>query len=199
MPAAYETSPPAALPARRRRAVALPPDERRSTIIDAASPLIMAHGEKVTTLEIAVAAGVAEGTVFRVFPTKDELIEAVVERVLDQGPAEKAFQALDPGGDLEATVAAAVTIFQKRIVEVWQLITSVGPRFHPHGPTRHESPALAAALGRFAGQLAVDPRDAATMLRAATFAMTHPLLVDHPLPPCEVAARFLYGVVRKGC
>jgi AcrR family transcriptional regulator len=62
-----------------RRATALPPDERRSMIVAATLPLLLEHGDRVTSKQIAEAAGIAEGTVFRAFADKDELIVAVIE------------------------------------------------------------------------------------------------------------------------
>ncbi|HEX9549144.1 MAG TPA: helix-turn-helix domain-containing protein, partial [Acidimicrobiales bacterium] len=62
-----------------RRAAALPPDERRSMIVAATLPLLLAHGERVTSRQIAEAAGIAEGTIFRAFADKDELIATVLE------------------------------------------------------------------------------------------------------------------------
>jgi len=58
------------------RATALPPDERRSMIVAATLPLLLEHGDRVTTKQIAEAAGIAEGTIFRVFADKDALIAA---------------------------------------------------------------------------------------------------------------------------
>ena len=40
-------------------------------IVDAALPLLLEHGEMVTTRQIADAAGIAEGTIFRAFADKD--------------------------------------------------------------------------------------------------------------------------------
>src|SRR5258708_12837417 len=73
-----------------RRATALPPGERRSMIVRATLPRLLENGEMVTTRQIADAAGIAEGTIFRVFADKDELIAAVVEMALDAGPLERA-------------------------------------------------------------------------------------------------------------
>ena len=65
------------------RAAALPPEERRAALVETTLHLLIEHGPSVTTRQIAEAAGIAEGTIFRAFPDKEHLIEAVVERVLE--------------------------------------------------------------------------------------------------------------------
>src|SRR5687768_2663903 len=80
----------------RPRASALPADERRAAIVAATLPLLVEHGAAVTTRQIAEAAGIAEGTIFRVFPHKDELIDAALETAFDHAPLEAALQAIDP-------------------------------------------------------------------------------------------------------
>ena len=58
-------------------------EERRREIIAAAWPLIAEQGVGVSTKRIADAVGVAEGTLFRVFPTKASLIHAAMTHALD--------------------------------------------------------------------------------------------------------------------
>ena len=58
------------------------PDERRAAVLDAAIPLLMENGIGVTTRQIADAAGVAEGTLFRVFDDKRALLVSAVGRAL---------------------------------------------------------------------------------------------------------------------
>ncbi|WP_345474670.1 TetR/AcrR family transcriptional regulator [Actinoallomurus oryzae] len=60
----------------RRRAPAMEPDQRRAMIVAAALPLVIEFGASVTTAKIARAAGIGEGTIFRVFPDKDTLLAA---------------------------------------------------------------------------------------------------------------------------
>ncbi len=189
---------PGAVDVRRAgRAPALPAEERRAAIVAAALPLLVERGEMVTTHEIACAAGIAEGTIFRVFADKDELIGAVVDAALDPDPLDAALAAIDCGGDLEAELAAAVGILRQRVVDVWRLLSSVGARFHGHArrPT-HDLPALVALFDRHREELSVDPVVAARLLRALTLSVTHPMLAADPMPPDEMLPLFLHGVVR---
>ena len=70
----------------------LPADERRAAIIDAVVPLLREYGEAVTCRQIADAAGIAEGTIFRVFADKDELLARRVRAAVDLAPA----RSIDP-------------------------------------------------------------------------------------------------------
>lgn len=56
-------------------------DERRAMIVAAAVPLVVDHGAAVTTAQIARAAGIGEGTIFRAFDGKDDLLRACVAHV----------------------------------------------------------------------------------------------------------------------
>lgn len=180
---------------RRRRAASLAPDERRSMIMDAALPLLLARGEDVTSHEIARAAGIAEGTIFRVFTNKDELIDAVLRRALDPGPVEEAIAAVDTGAGLEPAVTEVVRILQRRMADAWQLISNLGPRFHKLDHRRRfDSPALTRLLESFSAELGVDAAEAAQVLPSVTFALTHPVMSREPSPPERVARVYLHGV-----
>src|SRR5450755_3338713 len=122
-------SPPATA-TKTTRASALPPDERRSMIVAATLPLLLEHGDRVTSRQIAEAAGIAEGTIFRAFADKDEIIVAVIEAALDQAPLEVALNEIPSDLAFEGRLAAAVVIIQQRVIDVWQVMSSVGTRFH---------------------------------------------------------------------
>jgi AcrR family transcriptional regulator len=180
-----------------RRAAALPPDERRSAIVAATLPLLIAHGEMVTTRQIADAAGIAEGTIFRVFADKDAVIAAAVEAALDTGPLEEHLQAIDPLLPFEELLVAAVEILQQRVVDIWRVASSIGPRFHDHA--RHpvvDVDALVALFESKRAKLRVEPRVAARHLRTLTLSATHPMMVGEPMAPDEIVALFLYGVAK---
>ncbi|MEU5258425.1 TetR family transcriptional regulator [Amycolatopsis sp. NPDC021455] len=57
-------------------------EARRAMIVHAVLPLLMEHGANVTTSQIARAAGIGEGTIFRAFKDKDELFDACTAEAL---------------------------------------------------------------------------------------------------------------------
>ncbi|MEU6241655.1 TetR/AcrR family transcriptional regulator [Streptomyces sp. NPDC047024] len=63
------------------------PDSRREMIVRAALPLVIEHGSAVTTRQVARAAGTGEGTIFRVFADKEELLDACVTEALSPAHA----------------------------------------------------------------------------------------------------------------
>jgi len=81
--------------------VELRADARRNLerVLDAAAEVFAEEGPDASVDEIARRAGVGHGTVFRRFPTKDDLVYAVVERHVAQMRtlAEEALVAADPG------------------------------------------------------------------------------------------------------
>jgi AcrR family transcriptional regulator len=177
------------------RAAALPPEERRSAIVAATLPLLLEHGDRVTSRQIAEAAGIAEGTIFRVFSDKDEVIAAVIEAALDQAPLEAALSDIAPGLPFEDCLAAAVVIMQQRVIDVWRLVSSVGTRFH--AMTRRpmtDSDALVGIFEGYRARITVEPIVAARLLRALTLSTTHPMLAGEPTSPNDVVQLFLHGV-----
>jgi AcrR family transcriptional regulator len=65
------------VPARPRRADA---QRNRARIVEAAEHVFTESGNAASTEAVALRAGVAVGTVFRHFPTKRELVQAITER-----------------------------------------------------------------------------------------------------------------------
>ncbi|MCV2489082.1 TetR/AcrR family transcriptional regulator [Geodermatophilus sp. YIM 151500] len=58
---------------------------RRTQILDAAQAAFAAEGFQATGMaEVIAASGLSAGAVYRYFASKDELIEAIVDRVLEQ-------------------------------------------------------------------------------------------------------------------
>jgi AcrR family transcriptional regulator len=190
----------------RTRATALPPSERRAEIIAATLPLLLAHGASVTTRQIAEAAGIAEGTIFRVFPDKESLIEAAVDSAFDSSASDAALDAIDRSLPLEPRLVAAVEIIRRRVADLWQLRTALGMmQVSSGGPSmtdRHRPPDLAPLAALFVAdrdRLQREPLEAAHLLRGLTIAGTHPaLILDEPLSSAEIVSLFLDGIRNRG-
>jgi AcrR family transcriptional regulator len=194
------TAEPDAQQAIRRRASMLPPEERRSMIVEATLPLLVEHGEMVTTRQIADAAGIAEGTIFRVFSDKDELIAAVLERAFDPQPLDDAIRDLDPGLGFEAALRRLVELQQQRAIEIWRIASAVGPRFQSVArPGTAVSQHLVTWFKARKDLVSVSPVEAARLLRGLTISLTHPNLVEEPMPPKRIVELFLHGAGAAPC
>jgi AcrR family transcriptional regulator len=187
------------LETKARRAAALPPEERRSMILAATLPLLFEHGDRVTSRQIAEAAGIAEGTIFRVFADKDELIAAAIELALDPAPLEAALDSIPCDLGFEATLLRAVRILQRRVFGVWHVMSSVGPRFsEQRRQPMADSDALVRLFARHRDCISVTPITAARLLRALTLSTTHPMLSHEPMSAKDLVQLFLHGVGAEG-
>jgi len=193
------------------------PDDRRKAILDALIPLLVERGGDVTTKEIAEAAGIAEGTIFRVFPDKATLLFAAAEEAINPAGGQEAFEAaMAEAGDLRERVVAAATRVLDRMQLTMAVMGAVRPylaaKYHdaskqkkksiPLGPPEfmlkaqrdlHER--LTRLFEPYADQLAVEPATAALALRSLTFGAARPELGLAPaLTPDEIADIVLDGV-----
>ena len=188
------------------RATPLPLDERRAALIAATEPLLEQFGRDVSTRQIAEAARVAEGTIFRAFSTKEALIDATLEEIFDSERTWGELAAIDRELGLEERLTAAVTILQTRLRRIFALFHSM--RLRPptddpeafHARQRIENDRLNALLvelmARDSHRLRLDPREAATALRMITFSLTHPMLDDGRLAePRQIVDLVLHGIV----
>lgn len=175
------------------------PDARRAAIITATLPLVLEHGRAVTTRQVAQAAGIAEGTIFRVFLTKDELFEAVLEQALDFEPYVLALEALDRGGDLDDVVTRVAALMIDRFDPVFRLLTVLEVKGPP--PFQRKSELLdrvAAAheelLAPHADALTLPPREVFRYVRLLVFSGSHPHLTDgRRLTAPQIASLVLDG------
>jgi AcrR family transcriptional regulator len=195
------------VPLPSRRAAALPPEERREALIAATLPLVLEHGTEVSTRLIAEAAGVAEGTIFRVFPSKDDLIEAVVASAFDPSSLVDAIGRVERSLPLADRLVAAVELMQVR----GRRITGLVHAFAARGtlPDRERGREIRAAENRVVDALTVllepdrdllrcSAQETARRLRLMTHALGSPRLVDaDPLPPEEIVTMLLDGVRRR--
>ncbi len=182
------------------------PEDRRQALVEATIPLLHEHGRTVTTKQIADGAGVAEGTIFRVFDSKDDLVTAAVEQALDMEPFLTDLESIDLDQDLRARLIDLCTRLQERFRGIFLLMTAMGmvgpPRAHRHmedSRRRAEKIMVSVVEARSDAELLTcTPFQLVHMLRMLTFSGTHPHISDgHLLTPVEIVGTLLDGVLKK--
>ncbi|MCE1179671.1 MAG: TetR/AcrR family transcriptional regulator [Micrococcales bacterium] len=183
------------------RAPALPPDDRRAALVAATIPLLREHGRGVTTRQIAQAAGVAEGTIFRVFDSKDALVDAALADALDPDEFHAGLRALPGQESLRETVVLIVSTVEQRLRSVIALMEAVGimgppPTSEDHA--RHHAEffeIVCSLLQPHAAELRVEPVVVAHLLRLQTFMACHPATTGEiRMDPQAITDIVLYGV-----
>jgi AcrR family transcriptional regulator len=198
---------------RSGRAAPMAPDDRRRAIVEVVVPLLLEHGPDVTTRQVAEAAGIAEGTIFRVFPDKAALLMAAAEETMNPDRS---------GSDLLAALDGVATLREKvlltaqrmnartdRVMAVMFALRRLGPGLPDHRGV-HRPPEFvlesARALQRLLtevfephrDELDVDPATAAQLLRTLVLGSRHPgAFHDHPLTCEEITDVLLDGIRRR--
>ncbi|MEV4359183.1 TetR/AcrR family transcriptional regulator [Nonomuraea sp. NPDC004186] len=88
------------------------PEDRRAALIAATLPLLREYGAAVSTRQIAEAAGVAEGTIFGVFPDKASLLRATLMVAFDSRPAAQALAGIGTRAELRTRLSEAVAMLR---------------------------------------------------------------------------------------
>jgi AcrR family transcriptional regulator len=180
------------------RAAPLQPEERKAAIIAATERLIVAEGGAVSTRAIAKAAGIAEGTIFRVFPTKEAIIDAIFADAFSREPLIAALAAIDLDQSLEARMEEVVAVIQRRMRRMMALFAAVGFRKPPapHEP-RWNLPEIAAVLEPDADRLRLPTAEAARMIMAMVMAIANPMFGRVDIQAKEIVDLVLNGITQR--
>jgi AcrR family transcriptional regulator len=192
---------------RTHRAEPLAPDDRRLVIIKAVTPLLVERGAAVTTREMAEAADIAEGTIFRVFPDKVALIHEAIKLNMDPASVCRQISEIYREASLEVQLSEAARIILEYSERVIALVTAI--RTMPSKPTKalpgpppyvveanaaiHQ--ALTELFQRHRDRLRIKPSRAAAAFRGLIFANFHPALgFEEKLTVDEIVSVLLSGV-----
>lgn len=194
----------------RQRAEPLAPEARREAILGAVIPLLISRGPSVTTAEMAKAAGIAEGTIFRVFPDKPSLLHEALKSSFDPTPTLESLAAIERALPLEVRLRKAAAIILKRAERVHALaavLRSMSPGGHTHYADAHKTAIEANSMILWgltrmfrdeSDRLAVEPARAAVAFRALLYAVSTPLCDPKDLITADEAiAILLNGILRE--
>jgi AcrR family transcriptional regulator len=183
-----------------RRAPALPLEDRRAMILDAVIPLVLEQGADITSKQIAEAAGIAEGTVFRAFGDKESLIRAAAEKFFDPEYVRNGLRAIDPDDPLEAKLTQVIDVFRTRLRGVMRVMAALGRQEPPPRPAEdHASEIINQILAPEAARLALSPRRIAHVIRLIAFSSAIPQIneVDTPFTSAELAQIIVHGIMKE--
>lgn len=177
-------------------------DDRRAQIIEAVTPAVLAHGIAITSRQLAEAAGVAEGTLFKAFGDKESLLLALAEYHLTMEHAGET-DAL-PLDSLEDVVTWTLRELVERTRFVFRLIMALGPI----GQRAAESARadfdasklrLAERFEPFRGELRVPPVVAADVVRTLAWAAASSWGEHGSVSSVDdILEVLLHGIVRDG-
>lgn len=181
----------------RPRASRLSPEERRAALLDAATQLFVERGTEFTTADLAEAAGVSEGTIFRYFADKAELLTATRDAALDFASIEPQLRSAAGLPTLPQRLLAAARALQPKVDCMARMVEEMD---HHHGDQDDEQ--LRQLLQRLSPLFEpgcgapVDPSQLATMFLGtlltnavlSTKGGTEPLDVD------RLVDLFLHGI-----
>ncbi len=162
--------------------------DRRRAIVDATIPLLIKKGSALTTAEIARAASIAEGTIFRAFPDKSAVFLEALAVAMAATPVVEAIGAISPSASLSNQLAKATRVLLGHYSRTMALAESLRFVSTMHGNQPSDvkklieesaaaiSKAIEALFARSRATLRISPSEAATAYRALIMACVHPML-----------------------
>ncbi|MEU0878214.1 helix-turn-helix domain-containing protein [Lentzea sp. NPDC005914] len=158
-------------------------EDRRAMIVHAVLPLLIEHGANVTSSQIARAAGIGEGTIFRAFKDKDELFDACTAEALRPDHVLDAIAEIPVDQPLEDRLVEAAEALGAHLERMGALMGAL----HASGRVKHRDPEQRHKGGSGRG----GRRESMAAIRGAMVELFTPEKDRLRLPPEQLAALFL--------
>lgn len=194
----------------QRRAKPLPPADRRREIVEAVIPLLLEKGSALSTREIAEAAGIAEGTVFSVFPDKASVIVEAIKATVDPESARAALARIPGNIPVEEQLEQAAGILMERGERIGILVgvlrtmhaTGTGKLEGAHRYLKDSHASMLCALSelfdRHSQGIKTTPARAAVVFWGLVFANAHSLVEDEDkLDAAAMVDMVLHGIASR--
>ncbi|WP_330276400.1 TetR/AcrR family transcriptional regulator [Lentzea sp. NBC_00516] len=158
-------------------------EDRRAMIVHAVLPLLIEHGANVTSSQIARAAGIGEGTIFRAFKDKDELFDACTAEALRPDHVLDAITEIPVDQPLEDRLVEAAEALGAHLERMGALMGAL----HASGRVKHRDPEQRHKDGARKG----GRRESMAAIRGAMVELFTPEKDRLRLPPEQLAALFM--------
>lgn len=179
--------------------------------------MLLVQGAAVTTRELAEAAGIAEGTLFSVFPDKRAILLAAIEHRMDPGPVCRGVRAIPSDVPLEEHLERAASLVLASLEEAFALFAVLHALPRPEAGARggrrrtDEAPAFLTRWGESVTTALVEilephrhllrmpPARVTALLLGMLFASRRPYAkTQERLSVTEIVDAVLHGVLRAG-
>lgn len=189
----------------RERARRLAPEQRRAALLDAATELFISQGPNFTTSDLANAAGVSEGTIFRYFTDKPTLVAECRRCAMGLDELLPQIEAAAGLPTFAEQVLAASKLLNDRILQMIHVVSDGGMTHAPDDAGEIAEQLVAALAPIFepaAARLgsgepgAADPSQMANMLIGMLISNTFlcEKTSTEPVPVERLVEFFLHGI-----
>lgn len=186
-------------------------EDRREALVKATIPLLLVHGANVTTNQIAKAADVAEGTVFRAFKDKQELLTCALRSAMEPDTEIDLIDRIPATAPIEERLTGAVRAVTGYLDRMWSLMSALqdtgfdprgegGGRKGPPEEMQRVMRRVAELFEPDAERLRVEPLLAARLLMGFVFTnrMQHNGFGEGAAEADQLVELFLHGTIRTG-